>query len=375
VLRDDVPSLPDQLWHEVLGPSRRIGQRLRQLSALLDRLDQDGALRFEWRADTRTSHFEVSFLESIPHLLYQAISSEAWVDTSSVLFATSDGCFEDPVGELCPVWLATVLDVSLQRAAPDAAPRVVLRDPAGRPFTLPFAHNVEKYFDPSVSTVWTKTVAEAIASSLGARKPEDRRLLRLALHVRLALERTHERQRPDVHLAALRVGADLVRIPVADGEVDEVTVGGVGDLVSDARTRWAGHTVPGSKGMDLVAVAKEALALEHVEHLVLALVCVERAACAAGRETVEHDAQAAPALAHPLGEDAPGGAPVLALELGLLRSGRDVGDEGARSVAHGGTTPAGGISPSQLVYCRRMPPGTGWVKVPSMSGGFHLASL
>jgi hypothetical protein len=168
VLRDDVPSLPDGLWHEVLGPSRRIGQRLRQLSAILDRLDRDGVLRFEWRTDESTRHFEVSrarFLESLPHLLYQSISSEEWVDASSVLFATSDGCFAKRVGDLCPVLLATVIDVELQRAAPGTKPRVVLRDKAGRPFTLPFAHNIHKYHDTSVSAGWLKTVAESIAEN------------------------------------------------------------------------------------------------------------------------------------------------------------------------------------------------------------------
>jgi hypothetical protein len=166
---DDVPSLPDRLWHEVLGPSRRIGQRLRQLSAILDRLDRDGdTLRFEWRTDERIHHYELPrarFTEALPHLLYTALSSEEWAHTESVLFAESDGCFEEPVGELCPVWLATLLDVSLQRSAPDGQPRVTLRDAAGRPVTLPFAHNVHKFHDASVSTLWSKTVADALAAS------------------------------------------------------------------------------------------------------------------------------------------------------------------------------------------------------------------
>jgi hypothetical protein len=224
LLRDDVPSLPDELWHEVLGPSRRIGQRLRQLSALLDRLDRDGALRFEWRADALTTRFEVSrgrFLESIPHLLYQATSSEAWVDASSVLFATSDGCFEQPVGELCPVWLATVLDVSLQRAAPGAAPRVVLRDARGRPYTLPFAHNVEKYFDPSVGTAWTKTVAEAVAASAHvAAPPTAERPLELVLPALHPLASTLGMPAPCLH-GPLREGGALV--VGCDPCVDEVT--------------------------------------------------------------------------------------------------------------------------------------------------------
>jgi hypothetical protein len=137
---NDVPSPPPTVWHNLLNPGRLMGQRLRHLSALLDRLDADGTIAAEalWQKkrnhpEMETKRFELTltrekFLKGLPELIFRSMrTDDGFGDFGGRLFVDGNQpCGAEPS---CPVTVDYFANYKLQRERRWFRPELRLLEP------------------------------------------------------------------------------------------------------------------------------------------------------------------------------------------------------------------------------------------------------
>jgi hypothetical protein len=145
----EVVSPPVAVWNEMLNPARDLGQRLRVLSSILDRIDQDGSLQLvelirEGKSAPSSIHYRLtrlSFEASLASWLYHGFDEGNVDEVMGWLFLESkDGCAAPRLDGYCLAPLDVILDRTKQKPIDWVVPSLIILDGAGKPTYLPFGH-------------------------------------------------------------------------------------------------------------------------------------------------------------------------------------------------------------------------------------------
>ncbi len=164
----DVVSPPVAVWNEMLNPARDLGQRLRVLSSILDRIDQDGSLQLvevtrKGVAVPSLHHYRLSrpsFEASLASWLYHGFD-EGNVDAQMgwLFLESADGCTGASVDDYCLAPLDVIVDRTKQKPIDWVVPSLHVLDAAGQPTYLPYGH-VESLEVPGSELSLVSTASE-----------------------------------------------------------------------------------------------------------------------------------------------------------------------------------------------------------------------
>ncbi len=182
----NVLSPPIAVWNEMLNPGRDLGQRMRILSAILDRIDEDGQLSFTQVVRTakptrRTYHLsQSSFESSLAHWLYHGFDEGGFGEIMGWLFVDApDGCGAENA-EPCVTLLDVLLDRRTQQPLDWTVPSLNILDRLGNPVYLRYGH-VETFEEASTSILFQQTAAEHYDAKAHNTIPAEERPLELAM--------------------------------------------------------------------------------------------------------------------------------------------------------------------------------------------------
>ncbi|NUP11071.1 MAG: hypothetical protein HOW73_33925 [Polyangiaceae bacterium] len=179
----DVESPPFELWAHMLNPGHAIGQRLRILSAVLDRLEADGELRtkllFQSNLHPEAGSTEVesrltrdSFIRSLPSLLYHARDQDRPDEEAGKVFV--EGGFNCGGPSVCPISIQRLFDAARQKARKWYRPEVrFVRGPHDEQIFMPYAR-IPDFRDPlNTSTAGSKLLADLYVQNGYTIEPSD----------------------------------------------------------------------------------------------------------------------------------------------------------------------------------------------------------